>query len=107
MHIVIWIIVAAAFLLLAGFSYQFIGSLAGRRRFANAGRFVALSDNSRLFVRQQGSGTPAVVFEAGIGASSLNWRHIQQAVARVTSTLAYDRAGLGWSTRRRSPRTPS
>lgn len=107
MHIVLWIIVAATFLLLAGFCYQFIGGWAGPRRFAGAGRYIALTDTSRVFVREQGSGSPAVVFEAGIGASSLNWRHIQQAVARVTGTLAYDRAGLGWSTRRRSPRTPS
>lgn len=107
MFIVLWITVAAILLLLAGFLYQCISGWIGRRRFAGGGRAVALSDRSRVYVRQQGSGSPAVVFEAGIGASSLNWRHIQQAVARTTSTVSYDRAGLGWSSPRRSARTPT
>ena len=106
MHIVLWIAIAAASFLLAGFLYQSIGGWFGRRRFAN-GRFVTLCDGSRIFVRQQGSGRPAVVFEAGIGASSLNWRHIQQAIAQTTATFSYDRTGLGWSSCRRTARTPS
>lgn len=107
MHIVVWISVAMASLLLAGYLYQWIGGWVGRRRFAGSGRFLELNDHARIFVRQQGWGSPAVVFEAGIGASSLNWRHIQEAVGRSTSTFAYDRPGLGWSSARRSARTPS
>jgi pimeloyl-ACP methyl ester carboxylesterase len=107
MHIVIWIAAAAASLLFAGFLYQGIGGWIDRRNFAAAGRSISLSDNSRLNVSQQGSRSPVVVFEAGIGASSLNWRHIQQAVAQITGAFAYDRAGLGWSAPRRSARTPS
>ena len=107
MYIVIGIAVAASCLLLAGFLYQCVHAWLDRRNFAGAGRHFASDDGTTIFVRQQGSGNPAVVFEAGIGASSLNWRHIQQAVARTTCTFAYDRAGLGWSTRRRSSRTPS
>lgn len=111
MHIVIFIVAAAALLMLAGYFYQFTKGWSGRRHFAQAGRIITLSDQSRIFVRQQvrhqGTGNPTVIFEAGIGASSLNWRHIQQAVAQTASTLSYDRAGLGWSTARRSGRTPS
>lgn len=107
MHVLIWILIAAGSLLLAGFMYQSIGGWLGRNRFATRARFVKLMDGTKLFVRQQGSGHPTVVFEAGIGASSLNWRHIQQVVARTTSTIAYDRAGLGWSSLRRTARIPS
>ena len=103
----VWILIAAGFLLLSGFLYQTIGGWFGRRRIAKAAQFFTLKDGVRLFVRRQGSGRPTVVFEAGIGASSLNWRHIQQAVARTTSTISYDRAGLGWSSSRRTARTPS
>jgi pimeloyl-ACP methyl ester carboxylesterase len=106
MIIVLWITVACGLFLLAGFLYQSLGGWFARRRFANA-RFVNLSDGSRIFVRQSGSGSPTLVFEAGIGASSLSWRHLQKAVAGATSTLSYDRAGLGWSSRRRSGRTPA
>lgn len=107
MRVFIWIIVAAGSLLFAGYLYQLIGGWLGRRRFASRADFVKLLDGATLFVRQEGSGRPTVVFEAGIGASSLNWRHIQQAVARTTSTIAYDRAGLGWSSRRHTARVPS
>jgi pimeloyl-ACP methyl ester carboxylesterase len=103
----VWIFIAAGILLFSGFLYQTIGAWFGRRRFAKAAGFLILGDGARLFVRRQGSGRPTVVFEAGIGASSLNWRHIQQAVARIASTISYDRAGLGWSSSRRSARTPS
>ena len=107
MHVFVWILITAASLLIAGYLYQSIAGWLGRRRFAKAAHFVTLRDGATLFVRQQGSGCPTVVFEAGIGASSLNWRHIQHQVARTTSTIAYDRAGLGWSSLRRTARTPS
>src|SRR6185312_434610 len=107
MPLFVWISIAAGFLLFSGLLYQTIGGWFGRRRFAKAAGFLTLGDGARLFIRRQGSGRPTVVFEAGIGASSLNWRHIQQAVARITSTISYDRAGLGWSSSRRSARTPS
>lgn len=107
MHLVVWIAVIAAILLVSGVLYQAIPGYPGRRRFAKSGRFVMLSNGSRIFLRQMGSGSPTVVFEAGIGASSLNWRHIQQAAAGAAATFSYDRAGLGWSGPRRSARTPS
>ena len=103
----VWILIAAGFLLFSGFLYQSIGGWLSRRRFAKAAGFLTLANGARLFLRRQGSGSPTVVFEAGIGASSLNWRHIQHAVARTASTISYDRAGLGWSSRRATSRTPS
>ena len=51
----------------------------------------------RLHVQARGEGTPAVVFEAGIAASSLSWARVQPEVAAFTRTIAYDRAGLAWS----------
>lgn len=38
-----------------------------------------------------------MVFESGISASSINWITVQPQVARFTSCVSYDRAGLGWS----------
>jgi len=57
----------------------------------------------KLHARLEGRGTPVVVFEAGISASSINWAVTQPRVAAFTSTCSYDRAGLGWSD---SPRAP-
>lgn len=54
---------------------------------------------------EQGLGGPAVVLEAGISASSVSWRPLQQELARRLRVLAYDRAGYGWSRRIGTPRT--
>ena len=48
-----------------------------------------------------GQGGPAVVFEAGgspaSGSTLEAWNWIQPAVSRYTTTVSYDRAGIGWS----------
>jgi pimeloyl-ACP methyl ester carboxylesterase len=59
----------------------------------------------RLHYRCEGDGTPAVVFDAGIAASSLSWSRVQPEVARFTRTCSYDRAGLAWSEMSATPRS--
>ena len=44
-----------------------------------------------------GSGTPTVVFEAGLGHGKRTWAPVFNAVSAVTSAVAYDRAGYGQS----------
>lgn len=44
-----------------------------------------------------GSGSPTIVLESGISATSLNWRQLQRDLAQDARVIAYDRAGLGWS----------
>ncbi|HVV47238.1 MAG TPA: alpha/beta fold hydrolase, partial [Bryobacteraceae bacterium] len=60
------------------------------------GRMVDL-DGRRLHVSMAGHGSPTVVLEAGIAASSLSWALVARAVAEWTTVVAYDRAGFGWS----------
>ena len=57
----------------------------------------------RLHYRCEGEGTPAVIFDAAIAASSLSWARVQPEVARFTRTCSYDRAGLAWSDARTTP----
>ena len=57
----------------------------------------------RLHYRCEGEGTPAVIFDAAIAASSLSWSRVQPEVARFTRTCSYDRAGLAWSDARTTP----
>jgi pimeloyl-ACP methyl ester carboxylesterase len=59
----------------------------------------------RLHVTCAGAGSPAVIFDAALGASSLSWCHVQPAIAGLTTSCAYDRAGLGWSEPGPLPRT--
>jgi len=106
MHIAFWILTPAFLLILTGFVYQCIGTHRDRIRYAGAGRWVSIGQGRRLYLLEQGSGGPTVIFEAGIGATNLNWRHIQKTVARFTGTASYDRSGLGFSSRCRTARTP-
>ncbi len=80
----------------AGVWYQQRGLAAAARQFPPPGRLVDVGGH-RLHAICTGSGTPAVVFESGIAASSLSWARVQPEVARFTRACAYDRAGLGWS----------
>jgi pimeloyl-ACP methyl ester carboxylesterase len=51
----------------------------------------------RLHVTCAGTGSPVVMFESGIAASSLSWAVVQPAIAVFTRVCSYDRAGLAWS----------
>ena len=83
-------------LILAGLLYQAIGAASDRRRFGAPGALVSVGGH-RLHYRCDGAGTPAVILEAGIAASSLTWSRVQPVVARETRVCSYDRAGLAWS----------
>ena len=51
----------------------------------------------KLHVMIAGSGSPAVVFENGLGEPLDTWKNVQPAVANLTTTISYDRGGLGQS----------
>ena len=68
------------------------------------GQLVDLGTH-RLHLRCAGEGTPAVVFDAALGASSLSWTLVAPAVSAVTRACTYDRAGFGWSEAGPLPRT--
>src|SRR5690606_17910094 len=57
-----------------------------------------------LHIYCQGEGSPTVVLEAGLGDGSINFRALQDRLARHTRTCAYDRAGYGWSEPGPAPR---
>ena len=85
-----------AAILTAGLAYQAFGRYRDRRRFPPPGHLIAI-DHRRLHLREQGSGSPAVILEAGIAGSSLGWALVQPEIAEFTRACSYDRAGLGWS----------
>ncbi len=106
MHAVYWIAAFAAIVLTTGVVYQLVGDSRDRRRFAADGRWVTIGNGSKLFLLEMGTGEPTILFEAGIGATHLNWRGIQESIAEWARTISYDRCGLGWSTRNRTARVP-
>ena len=67
------------------------------------GRLVGVGLH-RLHIHCTGRGSPSVVFESGLGGTSLDWVRVQPDVSRFTLACSYDRAGYGWSERGPEPR---
>ncbi len=59
----------------------------------------------RLHIHCRGNGSHTVVVDTGLGAISLEWNHIQIAIAKRTRICLYDRAGYGYSDPGPLPRT--
>jgi pimeloyl-ACP methyl ester carboxylesterase len=89
-------LVVLALVIAAGAMYQRIGAARDTRRFPAPGSMIDLGHH-RLHAEIKGSGSTAVVFEAGVAATSLSWSLVQDEIAKSAQTIAYDRAGLGWS----------
>jgi pimeloyl-ACP methyl ester carboxylesterase len=101
-------VLLAGLLVLAGLLYEWIGGVMDRKRLRKPGRLVGIGDGRELYMVEMGprGRGPTVVFESGFGATSLNWVHLQTALAERVHTVAYDRCGLGWSSACTSERTP-
>jgi pimeloyl-ACP methyl ester carboxylesterase len=67
------------------------------------GRLVDIRTH-RLHLWCEGSGSPAVILEAGLGAYSIDWSLVQPALTKRTRVCSYDRAGYAWSDRGPEPR---
>lgn len=51
----------------------------------------------KLALACAGSGSPTVIFDAGMGDTHEVWREVQEAVSQFTQACSYDRAGRGLS----------
>jgi len=58
---------------------------------------MVLVGEHRLHLYCLGQGEPAVVMDAGLGGTSLDWIRVQPQLAKYTRVCTYDRAGYGWS----------
>ena len=110
MEVIFFIALLIVLLPLSGFLYQAAGSARDQRKFPPPGLLVDIAGprlHLRLHLVDAGQGSPIVIFESGIAASSLNWTAIQTEVARFTRACTYDRAWLGWSDPAPEPRVTS
>lgn len=65
--------------------------------FIQPARLVNVGDGRRMNIYCIGHGSPAVIFDAGLGDQIRAWAMVQPAVAKGTRVCSYDRAGLGFS----------
>ena len=54
-------------------------------------------DGRKMRINCTGSGSPALILEAGSGGDGLVWGGVQPVLSKTTRVCSYDRAGLGWS----------
>lgn len=66
---------------------------------------VKLGRRRRLNLLVAGEGAPTVIFAAGMNGTTLHWARVQRAIAARTRTVAFDKAGLGFSDPGPLPRT--
>jgi pimeloyl-ACP methyl ester carboxylesterase len=77
------------------------------RHYAAPQTLVKISRRRRLNLLIAGEGAPTVIFAAGLIGTTLHWARVQHAVALETRTVAFDKAGIGFSDPGPMPRTAS
>ncbi len=83
-------------LLWVGYTVEPIAEAADEKAYPPPGELVDVG-GYRLHINCTGSGSPAVVIDAGWGDWSTAWGLVQPEVAKTTRVCTYDRAGTGWS----------
>jgi pimeloyl-ACP methyl ester carboxylesterase len=97
MRIVLWSAAIVALAILMGVVYEQAGRYRAARDFPAPGKMVDIGGR-RIQLDCRGSGSPTVVFEAGLSAGgSLSWSAVQPKIAARTRACSYSRAGLMWS----------
>ncbi len=90
-------VLAAA--ILTGAAYEMWARQRTAAEFPARGVLVDIGGR-RIHLDCRGTGTPIVVFEAGLDVyGSLSWSAVQDEAARTTRACGYDRAGIMWSDR--------
>ena len=100
----VYFISLAAVLLAALIILGALGRIRSKRRSMPIGQMIDIG-GYRLHLYREGTGSPAVVLEAGAGGIGLSWELVRPAIAKVAQVVVYDRAGLGWSDASPRPRT--
>jgi pimeloyl-ACP methyl ester carboxylesterase len=95
----VWWLLLAGVLVLP-FLYQKLGEWRDDRRYPPPGKRIG-----GLHLWPRGETGPKVIFESGIAATCLSWKPVQDQVSLFAQAISYDRAGLGWSDLRPSPRS--
>ncbi len=91
-----WIVMMALFLMTVGVPRSAAAIDASTAERAALGTFIWVGKH-RLHLNCVGEGSPTVIFDSGLGSSSLDWARVQPQVASFTRACSYDRAAYGWS----------
>lgn len=76
-----------------------------RRSARPTGSLVEAAGTTLHAIRRGPATGPTIAFIAGVGGVGAVWSGIQDRLGETVGSIAYDRAGLGWSGPARGPRT--
>ncbi len=85
-----------ALTLLTAAAYQAISEARDAKRFPPPGKLVDI-DGRQMHIDCRGTGSPTIIVEQGLGAQPLSWAPVIEQLSAITTTCAYDRAGMGYS----------
>lgn len=71
------------------------------------GKLITINDTQKVHLNCAGEGKQTVIFESGMGGTSLDWARVQPKIAKETRVCSYDRPGYGWSDEAKSDRNAS
>jgi pimeloyl-ACP methyl ester carboxylesterase len=87
-----------ALVILIGAGYETAGRRSAARDFPPPGKLVDVGGGRRIQIDCRGTGSPTVVFEAGLDmGGSFSWFGVHDSIAKSTRACAYSRAGIMWS----------
>jgi pimeloyl-ACP methyl ester carboxylesterase len=66
--------------------------------YSTPGRLIRIDHQRAINLVCSGHGSPTVIFAAGLGDWSFQWRSVQRPLSKRTRVCAWDRAGYGFST---------
>jgi pimeloyl-ACP methyl ester carboxylesterase len=89
-------VIATLLLIAVGGALATVSAATGPTAGPASGQMIDVGGH-RLYIECTGSGSPTVLLQAGLGASSSSWAGIAPNVAASTTVCAYDRAGHGRS----------
>ncbi len=95
----LWLcLIVASFLglMLLGAIYESVAEATDARAYPPSGQMVDVG-GYYLHINCTGTGSPAVIVDAGWGDWSAMWSWVQPEVAKITRVCTYDRAGMGYS----------
>ena len=104
-RIILGIIALILLVILIGFIYEQITRLIDSNKIKPSGEYTNVGDH-KLYFAKGGVGVPTVVFESGLETGGhLSWKYVQTEIAKQTTTISYDRAGILWSERGDNPKS--
>jgi len=92
-----------AFIVVVGFVYEQIARLVAESKFPPEGEFAEVRDHKIHYIKN-GTRSPTVVFDAGLGEGLFSWSKVQNKISKYTGTISYDRSGIMWSERGANPK---